>query len=135
MTNGKRTIAGLALGMMALAGTGVAVPSPARADEVDDYTRKLVELDQRVQAMSAEFKEAPPPSPDMADPRVLDAQVLFSLKNYEEAATILLDVVEKYPNSRAYDDAVYLLGESLFQARDFYSARHYLQEAVAKNTG
>ena len=28
-----------------------------------------------------------------------------------------------------------LLGESLFQARDFYSARHYLQEAVAKNTG
>ena len=28
-----------------------------------------------------------------------------------------------------------LLGESLFQERDFYSARHYLQEAVAKNTG
>ena len=28
-----------------------------------------------------------------------------------------------------------LLGESLFQARDYYSARHYLQEAVAKNTG
>ena len=71
----------------------------------------------------------------MADRRVLDAQVLYSLKNYEEAATILLDVVEKYPNTRAHDDALLLLGESLFQARDFYSARHYLQEAVAKNTG
>src|SRR4029079_1354448 len=104
--------AGLALGgMMAL---GVGGPSPARADEVDDYTPQLVDLDQRVQAMSAEFKEAPPPSPDIADRRVLDAQVLFSLKNYEEAATILLDVVEKYPNTRAHDDPPGLLGESLF---------------------
>ena len=66
---------------------------------------------------------------------MLDAQVLFSLKNYEEAATILLDVVEKYPNTRAHDDALVLLGESLFNARDYYSARGYLRTAVAKNTG
>ena len=51
--------------------------------------------------MALELREAPPPAPDVADRRVLDAQVLYSLKNYEEAATILLDVVEKYPNTRA----------------------------------
>src|SRR4051812_46432710 len=117
----------------ALGGLGLA--APARADEVDDSLKKLIELDQRVHVMALELREAPPPPPDIADRRVLDAQVLYSLKNYEEAATILLDVVEKYPNSRAHDDALVLLGESLFQARDFYSARHYLQEAVAKNTG
>ena len=111
------------------------VGSAARADEVDDYLKKLIDLDQRVHLMTLELKEAPPPPPDIADRRVLDAQVLYSLKNYEEAATILLDVVEKYPNSRAHDDALALLGESLFQARDYYTARHYLQEAVAKNTG
>jgi len=88
-----------------------------------------------VHVMALELREAPPPPPDIADRRVLDAQVLYTLKNYEEAATILLDVVEKYPGTRAHDDALVLLGESLFQARDFYSARHYLQEAVAKNTG
>lgn len=82
-----------------------------------------------------EFRETPPPTPDAADRRVLDAQVQLSIKNYDEAATMALDVVEKYPSSRAYDDALFLLGEALFQARDFYSARHYLQEAVAKNTG
>jgi tetratricopeptide (TPR) repeat protein len=107
----------------------------AHADDVDDTLKKLIELDQRVHVLALELREAPPPPPDIADRRVLDAQVLYSLKNYEEAATILLDVVEKYPNSRAHDDALVLLGESLFQARDFYSARHYLQEAVAKNTG
>ena len=107
----------------------------ARADEVDDTLKKLIDLDMKVHVMTMEFREAPPPPPDIADRKVLDAQVLYSLKNYEEAATILLDVVEKYPGSRAHDDALVLLGESLFQARDFYSARHYLQEAVAKNTG
>lgn len=106
----------------------------ARADEVDDYARKLIDLDQQVRAMQAEFKDAAPPPPDVADRRVLDAQVLFSLKNYEEAATILLDVVEKYPNSRAYDDAIFLLGESLFQARDYYPSRQYFTLAVKKQT-
>src|SRR6476469_7936455 len=111
------------------------VGSSVRADDVDDYLKKLIELDQKVHIMAMELREAPPPPPDQADRRVLDAQVLYSLKNYEEAATILLDVVEKYPNTRAHDDALLLLGESLFQARDVYSAKHYLQEAVAKNTG
>jgi tetratricopeptide (TPR) repeat protein len=107
----------------------------ARADEIDDAVKKLIDLDQRVHLMSLEFKEAPPPAPDAADRRVLDAQVQLSVMNYDEAATIALDVVEKYPNTRAYDDALYLLGEALFQGRDYYSARHYLQEAVAKNNG
>ncbi len=136
MTQGKRSIAGLTLGMMAVVEIGAifGLPASARADEVDDYTRKLVELDQRVLGMAAEFKDAPPPAPDIADRRVLDARVLFELKNYEEAATILLDVVEKYPNSRAYDDAVYLLGESLFLARDFYPSRQYFTLSINRQT-
>jgi tetratricopeptide (TPR) repeat protein len=121
--------AALALGVVALSGR------VARADEIDDTVKKLSELDQRVHLMSLEFKEAPPPAPDAADRRVLDAQVQLSVKNYDEAATIALDVVEKYPNTRAYEDALYLLGEALFQGRDYYSARHYLQQAVAKNNG
>ena len=120
--------AALALGGLGLAGV-------ARADDVDDTLKKLIDLDQKVHVMALELRDAPPPPPDIADRRVLEAQVLYTLKNYEEAATILLDVVEKYPGTRAHDDALVLLGESLFQARDFYSARHYLQEAVAKNTG
>jgi tetratricopeptide (TPR) repeat protein len=129
MKQAQVLIAALALGAVGLSG------SRARADEVDDYVKKLIDLDQRVREMGQQFKESPPPAPDAADRRVVDAQVQLSVKNYDEAATIALDVIEKYPNTRAYDDALYLLGEALFQARDYYSARHYLQEAVAKNTG
>jgi tetratricopeptide (TPR) repeat protein len=129
MKQGQVLIAALALG-----GTGL-FGSAANADDVEDYTKKLIDLDQRVHMTLLQFREAPPPPPDIADRRVLDAQVLISLKNYEEAATILLDVVEKYPNTRAHDDATVLLGEALFASRDYYSARRYLRQAVAKNTG
>jgi tetratricopeptide (TPR) repeat protein len=129
MKQGQVLVAALTLGAVGLSG------SRARADEVDDYIKKLIDLDQRVHLMTLEFKDSPAPAPDAADRRVLDAQVQLSVKNYDEAATMALDVVEKYPNSRAYDDALVLLGEALFQARDYYSARHYLIEAVSKNTG
>jgi tetratricopeptide (TPR) repeat protein len=136
MKQGTVKIVGLALGALgALGAVGLVGTGAARADELDDFAAKLIDLEQRAGSMSAEFKDASAPSPDLADRRVIDAQVLFSLKNYEEAATILLDVVDKWPGTRAYDDAIGLLGESLYQAKDFFTARAYLEKAVAKKNG
>jgi tetratricopeptide (TPR) repeat protein len=132
MKQGTVKLVGLALGVVGLAGLPARF---ARADELDEYTAKLIDMEQRATAMLVEFKPNAGPSPDIADRRVLDAQVLYNLKNYEEAATILLDVVEKYPGTPAYDDALNLLGESLFQAHDTYTARAYLEKAVARKTG
>jgi tetratricopeptide (TPR) repeat protein len=129
---GTVKIAALTLGAAGLLGVS---GQTARADELDDYSAKLIDMEQRAGSMLAEFKPNPGPTSDVADRRVLDAQVLFSLKNYEEAATILLDVVEKYPGTPAYDDAINLLGEALYQAHDFYTARSYLEKAIAKKNG
>jgi tetratricopeptide (TPR) repeat protein len=124
-------IVGFALGAVGLLGW----PTRVLADEVDELAGKLVDMEQRAGSMLYDLKDAPAASPDVADRRVIDAQVLYNLRNYEEAATLLLDVVEKYPGTRAYDDAINLLGESLYQAHDFYSARSYLEKAVAAKTG
>ncbi len=110
---------------------------PARAlvaGEFEDANAKLTELEERVRTISAEFREAAA-DPSMVLRRVVDAEMLFKLKNYNEAATILLDVVEKYPGAQGYEDALVLLGESLFQDKDYNSARHYLEIVVRKNTG
>jgi tetratricopeptide (TPR) repeat protein len=112
-----------------------AVATPARADKYDDAHRQLSDLDARVANLASGFKDTPALDPNIADRRVLDAEMLYNLKNYNEAATILLDVIERYPDSRAYDDALVLLGESLYQNRDFNSARHYFEMAVKRNTG
>jgi tetratricopeptide (TPR) repeat protein len=131
----KVKVVGLALGVVGLLGGVGPLARTARADDIDTWTAKLIDMEQRAGSMIYEIKDAPAASPDLADRRVIDAQVLFNLKNYEEAATILLDVVDKFPGTRAWDDAVGLLGESLYQAQDFYSARVYLEKAISKNTG
>jgi len=106
----------------------------AQAGDVEEANGRLIDLEERVRVLSAEFRDTPTADPSLADRRVLDAELLFNLKNYREAATILLDVVDKYPNSHAYDDAVFLLGESLYQDKDFNSARRYFTLASEKQT-
>lgn len=112
----------------------LAASSVAAADQFEDAHKRLTDLEERVRVMNADFREASA-DPNIADRRVLDAELLFNLKNYSEAATILLDVIEKYPSSRAYDDAIVLLGEALWQDKDLFSARRYFELAIKKNTG
>src|SRR5437762_12161520 len=113
----------------------VGAPSAARADKFEDAHRRLTDLEERTRVLGADFREAPPADANAAERRVVDAELLFNLKNYSEAATILLDVIERYPNSRAYDDALVLLGQALYLNKDYKSARHYFEMAIKKNTG
>lgn len=122
-----------AVGLTVVVATSLA--GAARADDVDDNVRKLIELDQKVHIMSLELQDKAPVAPDMADRRLIDAQVLMQLKKYDDAATILIDIVEKYPGTPAGDEAIFILGEALFQDRDYFTAREYLRQAVAKHTG
>jgi TolA-binding protein len=108
---------------------------PGWAGEFEDAGGKLLELEERVKFISSDFKETMPVDPAVAVRRVLDAELLFKLKNYNEAATVLLDVVEKYPNAQGYDDALLLLGESLFQEKNYNLARHYFAIEAKRNAG
>jgi tetratricopeptide (TPR) repeat protein len=124
------------LGLVAVAVLGAVVaPRAARADKFDDAHRRLIDLEERTRVLASDFKDAPAQDPNAAERRVVDAELLFTLKNYQEAATILLDVIERFPNSHSYDDAIVLLGESLYQNRDYTAARSYFEMAVKKNTG
>jgi tetratricopeptide (TPR) repeat protein len=107
----------------------------ARADRVTDAHRTLGEIEQQVAGLTTNFRESNAIDPNAADRRVVEAEKLYALKNYNAAATLCLDVIEKYPQSRAYEDALLLLGDSLFKDGDLLSARRYFEQAVGKNTG
>ena len=107
----------------------------AWAGEFEDAQSRLTELEDKVRAVASDFKESPPADPSVALRRVVDAELLYKLKNYSEAATILLDVVEKYPTAQGYDDALVLLGECLFHQKDYLSAHRYLSLATKGQTG
>ena len=115
----------LAAALAASFGAGV-----ARADDIDKLGGKVIELDQRIVDLDRKLKPPLPPGPEIADRRLIDAQVLYELKNYEAASIILFDVVEKYPSSPAYPEALFYLADSLYLKRDYLSSRRFFEKIV-----
>jgi len=69
---------------------------------------------------------------DVPTRRTIDAQVNFGIGNYDEAAIVLYDVVERYPNHKVYDEALYYLSESLFMKGDYVASRSYFTKLVVE---
>lgn len=66
--------------------------------------------------------------------RIADAVLLIGAKDYSRAITVLNEVVEKYPkHPTAYPDALSLLGETYFRAKQYYSARRAFKEIVDRS--
>jgi tetratricopeptide (TPR) repeat protein len=113
-----------------MAGSSLLLAAPAQADEIDALGGKVTELDARIYELQNNLKPPADPGPEIADRRLIDAQVLYELKNYEAASIILFDVVEKYPNSPAYPEALFYLADSLYLKRDFLSSRRFFEKIV-----
>src|SRR5207245_2367895 len=92
----------------------VAGAADVRADDADRALQTVIALDQRVHIMALEFDEAPRRTSDVADRRVIDAEGLLGLGRRDQAVDVLLDVVAKWPLTRAAQDARFLLGDALF---------------------
>lgn len=66
--------------------------------------------------------------------RIADAVLLLGSKDYARAATVLNEVVEKYPSHpTAYPDALALLGETYFRSRQYLSARRVFRQIVSSS--
>ena len=81
-----------------------------------------------VEAEAASLRNAPLRgselrSPTYVEERLTDGELFYRLQDYVRASIIFTDIVEHYPQHAAYPDAVFLLAESLFQAKDYLGAR------------
>jgi len=117
------------LAAVTLAAAGV------RADEaLDDIGRRLASLETQANGVDASIRQpAGPPQadPDLIERRIVQAQVAYGVGRYADAALLLYDIVEKYPQVRSYPDAIFFLADSLFQKGDNLSAKRYFQKIAA----
>src|SRR5262249_17254656 len=97
--------------------------------------KKVFEVETAVRELDTTFRAPPPPGPELADRRLVDAQLLYQLKNYDEAAILLLDVIERFPNTPAFPESQFLLADCLYQKRDYLSARRYFGQVVERGPG
>ncbi len=98
----------------------------ARLDAIEDT------VDQATQNIQANSR-ASESERQRADRRLVDAQVAFGVGSFDDAAVLLYDYVEKYPDSPSHDMALYYLGEALFQKRDYMASRTYFRTLVRES--
>ena len=115
-----------------LLGTTVVLAAPG-AERIDRYEAEIADLERGADGLTIQVG-----APDTADERQLaehrlvDAQVLYNLKDYSRAAILLLDYVNRYRSQPGYGDALYYLADALYRKRDFMSAKRYFKMIVSK---
>jgi len=109
--------------MLALGLSASLVPD-AIAQEAAGADREIAEIEADTQRLMArKIRPNPPKSDTFVEERLTDGELYLRLEDYLRAAILLTDIVEHYPTHRAYPEAVFLLGESLFFAGDYLGAR------------
>ncbi|RZV54883.1 MAG: tetratricopeptide repeat protein [Deltaproteobacteria bacterium] len=115
----------LALGLLALDAPEAAAQDLATAN------RALSELEADAQRLLADpVRPLDLKSETFVEERLTDGELYLRLEDYLRAAILLTDIVEHYPTHRAYPEALFLLGESLFLADDYLGARRRYAQVI-----
>jgi tetratricopeptide (TPR) repeat protein len=108
----------------AIAPLASAQRSPRSGENLDGIEKAVREL------VSQPLKADPHRSPNYVEERLTDGELFYRLEDYTRAAIIFTDIVESHPNHRAYPDALFLLGDSLFLANDVVGARRRFEQIL-----
>jgi len=100
--------------------------SPARADELE---QRIAGYESEVRQLSADLPRPNQLTGAAGQRRLLDAEVAYSLGDYDRAALMLFDLAAKPGPDR--ETASFYLGESLFQKGDRGAARGYYEQVAA----
>ena len=104
------------------------------AQDLTTANREVSDLESDTQRLMA--NPVPPhdlKSDTFVEERLTDGELYLRLEDYLRAAILLMDIVEHYPTHRAYPEALYLLGESLFFAGDYLGARKRYAEVIDRS--
>jgi tetratricopeptide (TPR) repeat protein len=58
-----------------------------------------------------------------AEQKLATGELLFRMKDYTRATTVLSEIIEEFPNTVSYPDALWLRGETYYAQADYFAAR------------
>ena len=124
MRSPLRNGGGARVALLLVLGIFLATARPVAAQDLRALAREITDLEGRLEAVSRQpLRNTAVRSPTFVEERLTDGELFYRLQDYLRASIIFTDIVENYPNHAAYPDALFLLGESLFQAGDYLGAR------------
>jgi tetratricopeptide (TPR) repeat protein len=124
-------ICGALLGLLTVGGPALAVDSDQAAGNaqrrVDNATAQVTSIQRAIAAHTKKDRSA--------EQRIADAVLLMGVKDYDRALDVLNQVVEKYPqHPTAYADAMNLLGETYFKAKQYLSAKRVFSAMLDRSS-
>src|SRR6185312_10430087 len=94
----------------------------AAQSDLTSVSRNMGRVDASVQRARAEQQTA--------EQRLANGELLFRMKDYGRASVVLSEILEQYPNTPSYPDALWLRGETYYATHDYLSARRDYRELV-----
>ena len=105
------------------------------AQDLTAANREVADLESDAQRLMARPVRSPDRKSDtFVEERLTDGELYLRLEDYLRAAILLMDIVEHYPTHRAYPEALFLLGESLFLAGDYLGAGKRYAEVIDRSS-
>jgi tetratricopeptide (TPR) repeat protein len=94
------------------------------AQDLTSATRAVAEIEtDATQLRKVPVRGTDVRSPTYVEERLADGQLYYRLRDYVRASIVLTDIVDNFAQHPGYPDALFYLGESLFQAGDYLGAR------------
>ena len=105
------------------------------AQDMTAANREVSDLESDTQRlMASRVRPHDLKSDTFVEERLTDGELYLRLEDYLRSAILLMDIVEHYPTHRAYPEALFLLGESLFFAGDYLGARKRYAEVIDRSS-
>lgn len=119
------------LGAFVLSAGFFLVAEKAQADDVERISSEINELRVQAEALRARYLRTKEyKGSQYVAERLIDGENFYRIKDYQRAAIIFMDIIENYPGTAAYGDALYLYADSLFLSRDYLGARDWFRRVV-----
>src|SRR5262245_54489943 len=118
--------------MARLLSVGLVIAALAGPAAADDTERKLTEYEAEARQLGTDLPQPNQRTQAQGQRRLVDAEVAYSLGDYDQAALMLFDLSSKPgPDQEA---ATFYLGESLYQKGDRGAARSYYGQPAQKGS-
>ncbi|MBW2260462.1 MAG: tetratricopeptide repeat protein [Deltaproteobacteria bacterium] len=134
MTKPTPTCAKMAVAILLAAGSAALVglsPGAAGARSLKEISEEVASLKVEVAGLATSYLKAESLAASVSvEKKVTDGELYFRLGDFQRSAVIFLELVDGYADHPAFPNALFMLAESMFNAKDFYGARTRYMEVL-----
>jgi tetratricopeptide (TPR) repeat protein len=123
---------GVAVALLAIAGARPAYAADADGD-ASRATQEVTNVSNEASSVQAAIEKAKGQRYTV-EQRIANGELLYRSKDYPRAVVVFSEILEEFPDTPAYPDALWLRGETFYAQKEYLSARRDYRAIVDRGT-